>query len=219
MYRDDETLPANTDEHLRDAILALEESVRFWAPGKDNQKRRELYVAKHFLHGLGVDFAASELHQPDMDPPDVRFRDAAFEIKEVQDPGRRRHDEYKRKLERARQAKCLADLMEHYSPEDMPIGVVFQRLMEETGKLATRKYPAPVRRTLDLLFYVNFGMEKAWGIEDGPRPDLQPLRFEGWRSVSFLHGTSTCCVLVAREDAAPYLCSREGRIIRGRAEG
>ena len=50
---------------------------------------------------------------------------------------------------------------------------------------------AAVRRGLDLLFYVNLGMQTAWGIEDGARPGVQALVAQGWRSVSFLHGIGT----------------------------
>lgn len=203
------------DENLRSAVRALEESVRFWAPGKENQKVREQYVVKHFLRGLGVDFTDSELIQRDDDPPDVSFHDAAFEVKEVQDRGRRRHDEYRRKLGQARQAERFGDLMEHFSPEDIPIAKVCERLMEETGRLVRTKYPANDRRRYDLLFYVIFGMEKAWGIEDGPRPNLQRMQSEGWRSVSFLHGMSTCCVLVADPGAPEFLRAQLGRLIRG----
>ena len=48
------------------------------------------------------------------------------------------------------------------------------------------KYRAEaVRRGLDLLFYVNLGMQTAWGIEDGARPGVQALVAQGWRSVSY----------------------------------
>jgi hypothetical protein len=203
------------DENLRGAILALEESVRFWAPGKENQKVRERYVAEHFLRGIGATFATSELILPEDDPPDVSFRDASFEVKDVQDRSRKRHNEYKLKLAKARQAERFGDLMEPFSPEDMPIAAVCVRLMEETQKLAGSKYPADVRSRLDLLFYLNFGMEKTWGIEDGSRPDLRRMQLEGWRSVSFLHGASTCCVLVASPAAPDFLRARQGLLIRG----
>jgi hypothetical protein len=203
------------DENLRGAIRALEASVQFWAPGKENQKVRERYVAEHFLRGMGSTFAASELALPDDDPPDVHFRNAAFEVKEVQDRGRKRHDEYKRRLVKARLAERFGDLIEPFCPEDMPIAAVCARLLEETQKLADNKYPADVRSRLDLLFYVNFGMDKSWSIEDGLRPDLQRMQSEGWRSVSFLHGASTCCVLVANAGAPEFLRARLGQLIHG----
>lgn len=204
------------DDDLRDAIRALEESVRFWGPGRENQKKREAYVAAHFLRTLGVKFAASELIQPDEDPPDVVFREAAFEIKEVQERGRRRGDEYKRRLARARQVEHYRDLLEHFTPTDVSIGKVLDRLIAEAQDLAARKYPSvATRRRLDLLFYVN--LSRVWGIQDGPRPDVEPLR--GWRSVSFLRGAATCCVICARPDAPEFLRARQGALVVGHDVG
>jgi hypothetical protein len=201
------------DENLRNTVRELEESVRWWSPGKDNQKARERYIAAHFLQGLGIEFKTTELTQPEGDPPDVVFRTGAFEIKEVQNLGRKRHDEYRHRLARARAAERFADLTEAFSSEEVPIAAVIERIMAESKKLAVGKYPAELRRRLDLLFYVNFGIDNWGGILDGPRPDLQTLRENGWRSVSFLHGASTCCVLTARENAPAYLRLHEGKLI------
>ena len=163
------------DDPLQSTIRGLEASVRFFGAGKDQQKKRDRWVVEHFLRGLGVPVGAGEISQPVDDPPDATFRDAAFEVKEVQDRGRRRGDEYRRQLEKARKAESSEELLEHFSPEDIDIADVYRRIMEETQFLAENKYRAPaVRRDLDLLFYVNLGMKTAWGIEDGARPSIDP---------------------------------------------
>ena len=72
---------------------------------------------------------------------------------------------------------------------------------------------AAVRRGLDLLFYVDLGMQTAWGIEDGARPGVQALVAQGWRSVSFLHGIGTSCVILAGDSASPFLQDAQGRLI------
>lgn len=202
------------DEHLRNAIRDLEESVAFWAPGKANQKARERYVVEHFMRILGVRYAPSALTQPDRDPPDVCVHGASFEIKEVQNRGRRRHDEYKERLSRAMQAERFIDLLERFAYEYVPISNVYARISDETRRLAVAKYSATVRSSLDLLFYFNVDADKSWGIEDGARPDLQSMRSEGWRSVSFLQGTVNCGVLVANETAPDFLRANEGRLVR-----
>ena len=201
------------DENLRNTVQELEESVRWWSPEQENQKARERYVAEHFLQGLGIEFNATDLIQPESDPPDVIFRGAAFEIKEVQTAERRRHDEYRRRLTRAREAERFGDQIAPYSSDAVPIAAVIERLMTESKKLAVRKYPLNLRRNLDLLFYVNFGSDHWGAIEDGPRPDLQTLREDGWRSVSFLQGDSARCVLMVSEKAPEYLRLHEGRLI------
>ena len=203
------------DERLREAISDLEASVRFWSPGKENQKIRERYVTEHFLRAIGIEFEPSDLLQPEDDPPDVAFRGAAFELKEVQDRGRSRHTEYKRQLDKALHAERLGDLLETFQSESIPIGAVCQRLMQETQALTARKYASvALRRRLDLLFYVNFSVDRAWSIEDGVWPDIGPLKSEEWRSVSFFHDSGACGVLVARDDAPAFLRAKVGRIIR-----
>jgi hypothetical protein len=201
------------DEHLSDVVAALEESVRFYGHGKHKQKERERYVAERFLKGVGLHFDCSEIEQPEVDPPDVKFRTARFEIKEVQDPGRRRHDEYRERLQKARNAERAADLVESFSPTDVSITSILDRLQGEAERLLDKNtYRCPqVRRNLDLLFYVN--LQKAWGIEDAPWPDLTAFRSQGWRSVSFLKGAHTCCVVFANEDAPDFLRQRQGRIL------
>jgi hypothetical protein len=87
--------------------------------------------------------------------------------------------------------------------------------MEETRKLVVSKYPAGIRSRLDLLFYVNFRMNKAWSITAGALPDLQAMQSEGWRSVSFFHDSSPCCVLVANSEAPKFLHARKGELIWG----
>jgi hypothetical protein len=87
------------------------------------------------------------------------------------------------------------------------------RFTTESKKLAVGKYPPELGRSLDLLFYVNFGIENWDGIEDGPRLGLQTLREDGWRLVSLLRGASTCCVLTACENAPEYLRLHERKLI------
>ena len=51
------------------------------------------------------------------------------------------------------------------------------------------------------------------GIEDGARPSIDPIIAQGWRSVLFLHGTSTSCVILASNRAADFLRAVQGRLI------
>lgn len=160
-------------------------------------------------------FVPSELILPDDDPPDVSFRDASFEVKEVQDRGRKRHDEYKRKLAKARRAERVGDLMEAFSPENMPIAAVCERLMEETQKLACGKYPANMRRAIDLLFYINFGIERHGPSWTGCRLILNLYNL---RAGAPYH-SSTALPLAAYWSPAPeapeFLRAPQGQLIRG----
>jgi Putative endonuclease, protein of unknown function (DUF1780) len=203
------------DERLQSAIRALEKSVQFFSAGKAQQKQRDRWVVEHFLRALGIKFDALEIKQPDDDPPDATFRGAAFEVKEIQDSGRRRGDEFKQKLEKARKAESYSELLEYFSPGDISIADVYQRIISECKDLTLGKYRvAAVRRSLDLLFYVNLGMQVAFEMEDGQRPRLDPLIADGWRSVSFLHGAAKSCVMCASSAAPDFLQTLQGRLMQ-----
>src|SRR5688572_24417938 len=102
--RDAEELPdADEETYLAEHRKALLESVAFWSPGK--KLERELWVAKTFLRHLKVQYAESELVPETSEPPDINFRGARFEIKEILDSDRRRHEEYREKLAKAKSAK------------------------------------------------------------------------------------------------------------------
>ena len=192
--------------YLQDAVRDLEASVIFFGAGGSQQQAAERWVVRHFLIALGIEFTDEELHSPPRDPPDIAFRDAAFEVKEIGEVGRRRHDEYREALARAKAATTPAELLEQFTMADLPIATVYERILAATATLATHKYSdARTRRGLDLLFYVNLNPRKLWTFVDGDRPDVSVLAREGWRSVSFLHGDKTSRVIYASDRAPPFL--------------
>ena len=195
------------DEYIQTIIKAREESVRFFSSASKSE--RELWVAKEFLDNLGVDFLDSELAVPESDPPDVVFRGALFEIKEIMDQGRRRHAEFKDSLETARAATSIDELLEQYTPRDITYTEVYALVLERASKLAASKYPLAVRQDLDLLFYVN--LEDVHGFVGSPLPAQQTIRTLGWRSVSFLMGYISC-VIVAQPNAPDLLLRVEQQI-------
>jgi hypothetical protein len=87
---------------------ALEESVQYFS--SSNKTVREQWVASTFLENLGIPHTPQDLVPPDCDPPDVKVFECAFEIKEILGCGRRRHDEYRQELERAKSANALTAL-------------------------------------------------------------------------------------------------------------
>lgn len=202
-----------SDAHLQDMIRGIEASIEYFGAGRAKQRERELYVVEHFLRAIGQRFSDGQIEQPQDDPPDARFRGAAFEVKEIQRVGRRRSDEFRQQLARAKAAISCKALLDPFTPQGMPIADAWRRIMDQAREIAGSKYPtAAVRSSLDLLFYLNLGMREAWDVEDGPRPDLAPLVADGWRSVSFLHGERTACVLYASSAAPEFLRAAVGRL-------
>lgn len=172
----------NDAEFIQERVKALEESVEYFSV--KNKSEREIWVAESFIKNLNIDYDESEFQSSEQDPPDVLFRDLAFEIKEILDPGRRRHDEYKAELENARNATSAEELLSMYNPIDKTIEEIYQLCLEATRALI--KYPPAVRASTDLLFYIN--LQHVMGLSETPYPDITELESCDWRSVSFVMG-------------------------------
>jgi hypothetical protein len=171
------------DELLKERIISLEESVSYFSSSA--KADRELWVCDSFLRNLGIHDARARLCPMDDDPPDVAYLDLRFEVKEILDPGRRRHAEYKLALERARVSKSLGELAEVWNAEPIPL----TKFAETVTDLAAREaihYAPSHRRSLDLLCYVNY-MNRV-PVPDTKQYDATPLAASGWRSVSLICG-------------------------------
>lgn len=200
------------EKYLEAQRKARAESVEFFRAG--NKSERERWVARAFLINLALSFADDELIAVD-DPPDVRFRDANFEIKEILDEGRRRHQEYKEGLEEAIRATAPSDLVRPVTFNELAISRVYELILQDAKAFATQKYPLEVRRNLDLLFYVN--LIHTFEFVETPFPDVTALSSLGWRSVSFVKGYRSC-VLMATGNAPNFFRNAVGRVVHRKVE-
>lgn len=196
------------EEYLEAQRKARAESVEFFR--SENKAERERWVAREYLTNLGLSFAEYELTSPPQDPPDVLFRDANFEIKEILSKDRRRHQEYKEGLQKAIEATTPGDLIEDFTPRDVTVSDVCALILGEATALAEKKYPLAVRKNLDLLFYVN--LNDVFGLVEAPFPDLKVLKGLGYRSVAFIMGYRSS-TLVATSDAPIFVKAAIGRIV------
>lgn len=197
------------EEFLAERRSALRESVAFFTSA--NKPERERITCTDFLRNLSVSFAESEVTSSADEPPDVVFRSARFEIKEILDPGRRRHDEYRAALERAESAAKASDLFEEFTPQDITPSQVGELVLLELDRVES-KYPPALRRSLDALCYVN--LQKHFLIT-GPMPASAEFADRGFRSVSALIGWSSF-VFHASVDAPDFLVT--GTFSTGRRE-
>lgn len=203
-----------TDEEYMEAQRkARAESVEYFRSA--NKSERERWVVREFLMNLGLTLTEAEIQTPSQDPPDVLFRDANFEIKEILSDGRRRHQEYKEGLQKAHKATSPSELVEMYTPRDVAVFDVCAGVYVEAKKLADVKYAVNTRKTLDLLFYVN--LTDVSGLRETPFPDAAPIDKLGWRSVSFLMGYRSCALSLA-EDAPSFLSSAHQRIVHRKVD-
>ncbi|WP_161633315.1 DUF1780 domain-containing protein [Paraburkholderia dilworthii] len=196
------------EEYLKSVRQALAESVEFFRAEKKTE--RELWVVCQYLTNLDLCFSETELKSSCQDPPDVLFRDAQFEIKEILSKGRRRHQEYQERLRKATKSTSPSDLVEHFTPRDVKVSDVYELILAEATRLAAQKYPPAVRKTLDLLFYVN--LDDVFGLVEAPFPDVSALEALEYRSVAFVMGRRSS-TFVATSDSPNFIRAAIGKIV------
>lgn len=201
------------NEYLEQVRKARAESVHYFS--SNNKPERERWVVIEFLTNLGVSFVESEVQSIVDEPPDVRFRSAAFEVKEIQDPGRRRHAEFKAALERANAATSPRDLLEPVAPRDITYTEICDRVENEVARFAT-KYSVDVRAKLDLLFYVN--LEDVFGYVATPLPPSSRWEQYAFRSVLTVMGCLSG-VLMASDSAPEFIVAAGPRVVLRKRAG
>ncbi|MCE9549411.1 MAG: DUF1780 domain-containing protein [Betaproteobacteria bacterium] len=148
--------------------------------GNKMKPERERAVCRAFLRAIGVLFDENELVAPTIEPTDVAFRDARFQVRDLL-RGRKRGDDWKDKKGQYDQAQSIADLVERYSP---PVPVSLASLVPEVTEALSEK--AAKYSTgcsgLDALIYVD--LRDAFLEANSPMPDTAELEHQGWRSVS-----------------------------------
>jgi len=195
----------NKRQFLKDLQEALKESVTFFSPR--NKPARESWVGMTFLQNLGLQLDEKDVLVPLNDPPDIIFGDARFEIKEILDPSRKRHLEFKERFRRSLNVKDPADLLEPYTPRDLTPKDILDLIEKELPEVG-KKYSAMVRTQYDLLFYVNL---KHHHLKIDRMPDPFRLSSFGWRSVSALIGSGSL-VYYANDLAPEFLQKKRGQL-------
>lgn len=144
--------PRTNEEFLEDRRRALQESVEYFSA--KNKPERERWICHEFIQNLGLSYDELEVITPNEDPPDILFRNCRFEIKEVLDLRRRRHNEYKASLQKAVEATDPQDLLKPLTPKDITPQQIGSRMHSELQVL--QGHPArAVCSHSDILFYIN----------------------------------------------------------------
>jgi hypothetical protein len=182
-----------------------------------NKQKRERAICAAFLRCLGVEFSADEIKSSTSDPPDVIFRSTRFEVMEILDENRRRHTEFKNKVNQYNKAESFADIMEPYhaptsiSYEDL-VSLIIQKL--DQNKVNEYKKNEIDFAQIDVLVYVNLK-------DKYPDINKKSLRLsndfsnsfkrQGWRSVSMIMGVHSH-VIYALESAPEFIYSLAGQV-------
>lgn len=134
-------------------IAFRKEALHFFS--NENKLEREKYLVRQLLEAIKVGFKEDELLDAE-EPVDIAFRDCNFQVKEILNDGRRRYDEFRESLEKAEKAESWDDLLEPYTPRDLPMSEIVRLTLERAESLAGRKYGPKEVAALDLLCYCNF---------------------------------------------------------------
>ncbi len=192
-------------ELIQKNIQSLHQSIAFFS--NSNKSKREIWIVNEFLTNLGIEFMKDELRPLAEDPPDVIFRDAKFETKEIQDKSRKRHDSYKQKLEKAKSATRLKDLMTLYTPKDISLQEIVEKIHNELKEFL---YSIDFCKSTDMLFYINlltYSLSKKHSFTL-----IEEDIWKRWRSISMVTNNA-CCVLWADKNAPDFIKSATGKVI------
>ena len=174
--------------------------------GNKMKPERERSVCRAFLRAIGVSFVDGELLAPTVEPADVAFRDARFQVRDLLRE-HRRGDVWRRNEKRYAEAQSLTDLLKPYSP---PVSTSIKDLLPEVATALAEKaakYGAGCKG-LDALMYVD--LQDIYLEANSVAVNTAELQHQGWRSVSLFFAPYGF-VLFANDHAPAFLRNVAGR--------
>jgi len=200
--------PSESD-FIKERVDAIKEAIHFFS--NDCQTDTEVWVVRHFLSQLRIEFSDDEIIPSSDEPADVVYCDARFQVKEIMDKDRKRGDEYRESLRKAEAATSASELLEHYQPQKVTYADIVPIVAKDASKWQ-KKYGPSERISTDLLFYFNL---QDISIVGDKFPDVAPYssKMAVWRSVS-LASNDCALVLHVSESAPSFLKTAEGKVHR-----
>ncbi len=197
-------------DFIKERVDATKNAIRFFS--NNCKSDREVWVVRHFLSQLCIEFSNEEIHASSDELVDVAYCDARFQVKEIFDEGRKRGDEYRESLRKAEIATSASDFLEHYQPQKMVCADVVPIVAERASKLQQQKYGPSECMSTDLLFYFNLQDIHVVGnvLTD---VDAYSSKMAAWRSVSVFSG-DCAFVLHVSEKAPGFLKTAKGKVHR-----
>jgi hypothetical protein len=194
-------------EFIEERVDAVKEAIHFFS--NNCKSDREVWVVRHFLSQLCIEFSKGDIRASSDEPVDVVYCDARFQVKEVYDEGRKRGNEYRESLRKAKIATSASDLLEHYSPQKMTCDEVASVVAERASEWQQKYGPSECAAT-DLLFY--FNLQDIHVVGDVLTDvDCYSSKMAAWRSVSVFTG-ERAFVLYVSETAPGFLKTATGRV-------
>ncbi len=203
-------------DFIKERVDAIKENIHFFS--NDCKPDREVWVVRHFLSQLCIEFSDEEIQPSPDEPVEVVYCDAKFQVKEIYDEGRKRGDENRESLQKAEIATSVSDFLEPYSPsQKMICDDVASIVAEQASKLSQQKdgppkYGPSECMSTDLLFYFNLLKIHVVGnvLTD---VDSYSSKMAAWRSVSVC-SKGCAFVLHVPEKAPGFLKKAKGKVHR-----
>jgi hypothetical protein len=198
-----------TDKEYLEKVRNYATQVRTLLSSNNKMKsERERSVCRAFLRTLEVSFQDSELIAPTHEPVDVAFRKARFQVKDKID--HLRGDFWKQIQRKYETAASIDEAIDTDAPPT-PIPVGLNALIPEiTAELSQYADQYGITcKDLDILIYVD--ERKRFLASDSTVSNVEPLKAQGWRSVSLLF-PPFAVVLFAKPEAPDFLKAAEAKL-------
>ncbi len=194
---------------MKEIVDTTMKSIHFFS--NDCKPKREVWVVENFLSQLGIAFSKDQIIKSSDEPVDVIYREARFQVKEIMDEGRRRGDELRELLQKAKIATSLSELSEPYHPQEKSCYDLAYFVTDKAAEWV-QKYGPSERMSTDLLFYFNLQDVDVVG-DKLPAVATNSSKMATWRSVSVTSGD--CGIVVHVSEAAPdFLKTAMGKVHR-----
>ena len=194
---------------LNDRRRVVRDTVEFLRTSRKPELER--CTCKAFLRCAGIRFRSSQVQSSGLEPPDVLFKSARFEVTVIHEPGRRIHGEYKDRLAHLENVQDLSETVEPYRPKRTLESAQLIDLLSQAMTKKAEHYKNVRKRPqgctgLDLLIYINRNVSLGGKLD---RVFDLPVK-QGWRSVSVLVPPHSY-VLYASTAAPHFLRKRVGK--------
>jgi len=175
-----------------------------------NHEWCEKTVVIEFLNRIKIDFSEKELQyvSQQSQPPDVKFRDANFEVTSLLIK-RKPYRDAKQRLTKLKQAKCINDT---FISMNWPHKITFTNINElvfRELKKKESKYSFNDRNCLDILIYFR---ESLFPDIKSDFPISGNIISQGWRSVSVL--ISSYAIVLYASSSAPIFLKENERVLK-----
>lgn len=189
-----------SDDELLDSLReSAREDLQFFSNG--GRTERERWVVSEFLRLQKIQFSEDELFShPLHSKVDVEFRGAQFQIKEILNPGIKRHRDAKERYKKLMSVSSIENLaLPELCYDVPPVATIYDLVLVNADSLAN-KYITE-KSNLDLIFYVT---RMRASLIKRDEINYEHLCSMGWRSISCLAGKQAI-VIFAASNAPAFL--------------